>query len=89
MVSPALETHFLTNNTSERMAKRRKRDEETSNYIDCNIILGSFAEVERVFSFAKYVLSENRRCMSPQHIEALMFLKINSRFGMLHWSNRP
>ncbi len=49
---------FLTNNISERMAKRRKRDEETSSYIDCNFILGSVAEVESVFSFAKYVLSE-------------------------------
>ncbi len=55
-----------TNNISERMAKRRKRDEETSNYIDCNFILGSVAEVERVFRFAKYVLSENGRRMTPQ-----------------------
>ncbi len=36
--------------------------------------------MERVFSFAKYVLSDNRRCMTPQLFEALMFLKINSRF---------
>ncbi len=71
---------FSTNNISERMAERRKRDEETSNYIDCNFILGSVAEVERVFSFAKYVLSDNRRCVTPQLFEALMFLKINSRF---------
>ncbi len=54
---------FSTSNISERMDKRRKRDEETSNYIDCNFILGSVDELERVFSFAKYVLSENR---SPQ-----------------------
>ncbi len=53
---------------------------KTSNYIDCNFILGSVAEVERVFSFAKYVLSDNRRCMTPQPFQALMFLKINSRF---------
>ncbi len=62
------------------MAQRRKRDEETRKYIDCNFILGSVAEAERVFSFAKYVLSDNRRCMTTQHSEALMFLKINSRF---------
>ncbi len=75
-----LEGTFSTNNISERMAKRRKRDEETSSYIDCNFILGSIAEVERVFSFAKYLLSDTRRCMTPQLFEALMFLKINSRF---------
>ncbi len=48
---------------------------------DRNFILGSVAEVERVFSFAKYVLSDSRRCMTPPtFFEALMFLKINSRF---------
>ncbi len=51
-----------------------------ANYIDCNFILGSVGEVERVFSFAKYVLSDNRRCMTPQLFEALMFSKMNSRF---------
>ncbi len=33
-----------------------------------------------MFSFAKYVLSDNRRCMTPQIFEAVMFLKMNSRF---------
>ncbi len=66
---------FSTNNINERMAKMRKRDEETSNYIDRNFILGSVAEVERVFSFAKYVLSDSRRCMTPQRFEALMFFE--------------
>ncbi len=33
-----------------------------------------------MFSFAKYVLSENRRRMTPQPFEALMSLKTNSRF---------
>ncbi len=64
---------FSTANISERMAKRRKRDEETSNYIDCNFILGSVAEVERVFSFEKYVLSDNRRCMTPQRLKVSCF----------------
>ncbi len=48
------------------MAKSRKTDEETRNYIDYNFILGPVAEEERVFSLAKYVLSENRRGMTPQ-----------------------
>ncbi len=40
---PALEAPFRLNDISERMAKRRKRDEETRNYIDCNFFLGSVA----------------------------------------------
>ncbi len=43
-------------------------------------MLGSVAEVERVFTAAKYVLYENRRFMTPQILEAIMFLKFSSRF---------
>ncbi len=67
-------------NISEGLAKRRKRGEETRRYIDCNFILGSVAEVERVFIAPKYVLSENRRSMAPHRFEAIMILKLNSRF---------
>ncbi len=76
------------------MAKRRTRDEETSTYIDWNLSLGSVAEVERVFSFAKYVLCDNRRCMTPQLFEALMFLKDHrlvtwpTEFGMMILSKK-
>ncbi len=41
---------FSTNNISELMAKRRKRDEETSNYIDCNFILGSVARWREILA---------------------------------------
>ncbi len=54
-----------TNNISEWMTRRRKRDEETSNYFDRDFIMGSVAEVKRVFVFAKYVLSENRCSVIP------------------------
>ncbi len=33
-----------------------------------------------MFSGAKYVVSENRRSMTPQPFEAIMFLKFNCRF---------
>ncbi len=36
--------------------------------------------MERVFIAVKYVLSENRRSMTPQLFEAIMFLKSNRRF---------
>ncbi len=40
----------------------------------------SVAEIERVFSAAKYVLSENRRSVTPQLFEDIMFLNFNIRF---------
>ncbi len=33
-----------------------------------------------MFSAAKYVLSENRRSVTPQRFEAIMILKFNSKF---------
>ncbi len=33
-----------------------------------------------MFSFEKYVLSYNKRCMTHQLFEVLMFLKINNQF---------
>ncbi len=36
--------------------------------------------MEIVFRAAKYVLSENRRSMTPQDFGAIMFLKFNCRF---------
>ncbi len=60
---------------SERLAKRRKVGHGTESYINCDFILGSVAEVERLFSMAKYVMAENRRSLTPQLFEAIMFLK--------------
>ncbi len=46
---------------SERLAKRRKVEHGTESYINCDFILRSVAEVERLLSMAKYVMPENRR----------------------------
>ncbi len=54
----------------------RRRNE----FIDFDFILGSVAEVERLWSLAKYVLTDHRRQMTPQLSEALVFLKMNHRF---------
>lgn len=42
-------------------------------------ILRSVEEVERVWSVARNVLSQNRRCMTAQLFEALVLLKYDSR----------
>ena len=48
--------------------------------MDFSFLLGSVAEVERLWSIAKYVLTQKRRGMSPQVFEALMILKMNEPF---------
>ena len=69
---------------SERLAKRRKLIVKNEQYVDCSFILGSVAEVEGVWSISKYVLSGNRRSMTPQLFEALMFLRFNTRLWDQH-----
>lgn len=65
---------------AERLAKRRKIASEASGYMDSRFILGSAAEIERLFSSAKHILTVGRRAMTPQLFEALIYLKYNSRF---------
>ena len=43
-------------------------------------ILGSAAEVERIWSMAKYILTQQRRQMSPKVFECLICLKYNREF---------
>ncbi len=41
--------HNSTSTMSERIAlRKRKREEETQKYINCDFILGSVAEIERL-----------------------------------------
>ena len=63
----------------ERLFKRR-RIESATNYGDCRYVLGSVAEVERLWSTCGYILTQNRRSMTPQLFETLVFLKLNERF---------
>lgn len=63
----------------ERLAKRQ-RVCKTSAYINCNFVLGSVAEAERVWSICKYVLSDHRSSLTPQLFEALIYLRYNERF---------
>lgn len=46
-------------------------------YINCDFIYGSCAEVERLWSLANYILTDERKGnMSPVMFEAILFLKI-------------
>lgn len=65
----------------ERLAKRRKITATNRTYIPCNFILGSVAEVERVWSIAKHLLhGDIRTSLTPLLFEALIFLRCNERF---------
>jgi hypothetical protein len=68
--------------------RKRKRgvDEDggvvsaSAEYYNADFILASAAEVERLWSMAKYILVDQRKGMTPQMFEALLFLKVNERF---------
>jgi hypothetical protein len=65
-------------------AGKRKQREETAGgedqYHNSDFILGSAAEVERLWSHAGLVLTKSRRSMTPMLLEAILFLKCNRRF---------
>jgi len=62
------------------VANKRKANEISSPDEDednLDHVLGSAAEVERVWSLARYVLTSQRSQMAPVLFEAIMFLKFN------------
>ena len=64
----------------ERIMKRQKKSDSEYNYGNCHFILGSVAEVERLWSICDNVLNDHRNRMSPLLFECIVFLKINKRF---------
>ena len=66
----------------EQARKRRRTQEIIGNtvaddYINLDFILGSAAEVERLWSISSYILLNNRLSISPVMFEALAYLKVN------------
>lgn len=57
--------------------RKRRRVEQDHPYMNLNFILGSSAEIERLFSIAGRILADQRRNMTPMLFEALVFLKVN------------
>ena len=84
---PDIDARFLSpaslaNATALKDSNKRKRMQSVTqeNYINFDYILGSVAEVERLWSMARYVLQDQRTIMKPMNLEALLFLKVNSGF---------
>ena len=63
---------------AESLKKRRKLD-QNEQYVCADFVLGSFAEVERIWSAAKHVLSDERNSLKPLLFGALMFHEYNAR----------
>lgn len=54
----------------EQLKKKRKFGFSTSKHIDTSLILGSVAEVERIWSVSRYILTVDRQRLRPQLFEA-------------------
>ncbi len=79
VVTPGLGSTRRAQTIEKQLPRMRKKNGDVHDYTNC-FILGSVAEVERLWSIAKYVLTVNRRLMTPQLFEALVVLKVNERY---------
>ena len=78
---------LTTEDSPMKMSDQIKRMKEDSGatssvnpYYDCSFIFCSSAEVERLWSKALYIYSQQRRRMTPLFFEAILYLKENRRF---------
>lgn len=65
---------------TEHLDNCRKTGPQSHIYINCDFIVWSVAEIERLISMSNYVPAYNRKSMTPQLFEAILFLKLNERF---------
>ena len=64
----------------EEAKQDAERNGTNSQYINLDFVLGSAAEVERLWSLAKYILVNQRKTMNSQMFECLLFLKYNRKY---------
>ena len=73
----------LADRMRDRIKKRKAGVFEadlSSPYRNVDFICGSAAEVERLWSIAKHVLTNNRSRLTPAMFETLLFLKMNDKY---------
>jgi hypothetical protein len=69
------------------MIRKTARDHANAGsdeYVNCDFILASAAEVERLWSIANDILEDNRLSLTPQLFEAIIYLRYNDRLWGLH-----
>jgi hypothetical protein len=68
----------------QRKLKRQKLEqmqaEKPKLYVDLSLIPGTSVNCERLFSAAKFILSDTRKRTSPKLFEALLLLKVNKKY---------
>lgn len=67
----------------ERQLKRQRRiteSERSDCYINLDMLPGTSVNCERLFSAAKFILSDTRKRTSPTLFEALLLLKVNASY---------
>ncbi|KAI0559108.1 Ribonuclease H-like protein [Gracilaria domingensis] len=69
---------------SERLHRRKKQKISDARYRDCSFILGSVAEMERLWSVADNILRNQRMSLTPLLFEAIIFLRVNARLWDVH-----
>ena len=60
--------------------RKRLKNLQKDRYVNCDFIIGSTTEVERIFSVRKVVRSSNRKGLTRVIFEAIMLLKTNKEF---------
>ena len=56
---------------------KKMKTEPPVEYVNCDFILGTAVEVERLWSLARGILTDNRRGMSTLMVQTILFLKEN------------
>jgi hypothetical protein len=66
---------------ANRLAKRQKTAASvTDGYANADFVLGSCAEIERVWSSAERILRKTRYSLTPIYFETILLLKYNRKF---------
>ena len=73
-------------NFEDRLSGRKRKNDgcDEYSYMNSDFILGSVAEVERLWSICKFILSDTRSRLEPQIFEALVYLKVNRHLWDIH-----
>jgi len=69
---------------AEIIKKKKRKVQATSQYINLDFILGSTALIERLFSTAGHISSDDRQRLTPYLLEPILFLKVNRSYWDLN-----
>ncbi len=72
--------------TAEPMEENQRIDRSAHNFTNCDFMLVSVAQMERLQSIAEIMTTSLRHNMIPQLLHAILFLREHERFrGKISW----